>query len=77
MYAVRLPAAIPPAGAAGGPPLPSTYRAFGGLPFELRGFFWHVMQTPDDLPRAVAWMQTAFNAPSKSQGPPPKFPWER
>jgi 4-amino-4-deoxy-L-arabinose transferase-like glycosyltransferase len=77
IYAVRLPAAIPPAGAAGGPPLASEYRTFGGFPIELRGFFWHVMQTPDDLPRAVAWMQTAFTAASKAQGPPPKLPWER
>jgi hypothetical protein len=77
MYAVRLPAQIPAVGSASGPPLPSEYRTFGGFPFETRGFFSHVIQNPDDLPRAVEWMQTAFSAPSKSQGSPPKLPWER
>jgi hypothetical protein len=77
MYAVRLPAHIPAAGNAGGPPLPSAYHTFGGLPFETRGFFSHVIQNPGDLPRAVEWMQTAFSASSKSQGSPPKLPWER
>jgi 4-amino-4-deoxy-L-arabinose transferase-like glycosyltransferase len=77
IYAVRLPAQIPAAGNAGGPPLPSEYRTFGGLPFETRGLFSHVIQNPNDLPRAADWMQTAFSTLSKSQGPPPKFPWER
>ena len=76
MYAVRLPAHIPASGDAGGPPLPSAYHTFGGLPFETRGFFSHVIQNPSDLPRAVEWMQTAFSASSKSQGSPPKVPWE-
>jgi 4-amino-4-deoxy-L-arabinose transferase-like glycosyltransferase len=76
IYAVRLPAQIPAVGSTGGPPLPSAYRTFGGLPFETRGFFSHVIQNPSDLPRAVEWMQTAFTASSKSQGPPPKLPWE-
>jgi len=77
IYAVRLPAQIPAAGSAGGPPLPSVYRTFGGLPFETRGFFSHLIQNPGDLPRAVEWMQAAFSASSKSQGSPPKLPWER
>ena len=77
IYVVRLPAQIPAVGSAGGPPLPSAYRTFGGVPFETRGFISHVIQNPDDLPRAVEWMQTAFSAPGKSQGPPPKLPWER
>jgi len=77
VYAVRLPSPIPAVGSPGGPPLPSAYRTFGGLPFETRGFFSHVIQNPEDLPRAVDWMQSAFGASSKSQGPPPKFPWER
>jgi 4-amino-4-deoxy-L-arabinose transferase-like glycosyltransferase len=77
IYAVRLPAQIPAAGSAGGPPLPDAYRTFGGLPFETRGFFSHVIENPGDLPRAVEWMQAAFSASSKSHGPPPKPPWER
>jgi hypothetical protein len=77
IYAVRLHAQIPAVGSEGGPPLPSAYRTFGGLPFETRGLFSHVIQNPGDLPRAVEWMQAAFNASSKSQGSPPKLPWER
>ncbi|HWZ97647.1 MAG TPA: glycosyltransferase family 39 protein [Candidatus Dormibacteraeota bacterium] len=76
IYAVQLPAQIPAAGSAGGPPMPSDYRQFGGAPMDIRGFFKHVIQDPDDLPRAVEWMQTEFTSLSKSPGPPPKPPWE-
>jgi 4-amino-4-deoxy-L-arabinose transferase-like glycosyltransferase len=76
MYAVHLHAHIPAAGSPDGPPLPSAFREFGGAPFDIRGFFTHVMQHPDDLPRAVEWMQTTFRSFSKSPGPPPKPPWE-
>jgi len=78
MYAVRLPAQIPAAGSPGGPPLPSAYRQFGGItiPFDLRVFFMHVFQNPNDLPQAVEWMQAAFAAASKSPAQPlPKPPW--
>jgi hypothetical protein len=53
MYAVHLHAHIPVAGSPGGPPLPSAFREFGGAPFDVRGFFSHVYQHPDDLPRAM------------------------
>jgi dolichyl-phosphate-mannose-protein mannosyltransferase len=76
MFAVHLPTPIPAAGSAGGPPLPSAFREFGGAPFDIRGFFIHVSQYPDDLPRALEWMQTAFTNFNKSPGPPPKPPWE-
>jgi hypothetical protein len=77
MVAVQLPAQIPEAGSAGGPPLPSAYRTFGGIRLDIRGFFMHVYQVPDDLPRSVEWMQNAFIALSKSPtAPPPKAPWE-
>lgn len=76
LYAALLPAPIPVAGTAGGPPMPSDYRQFGGAPMDIRGFFKHVIQHPDDLPRAVKWMQTAFTAYNKSPGSPPKPPWE-
>jgi hypothetical protein len=76
MYAVHLPEHIPAAGSAGGPPLPLAFREFGGAPFDVQGFFMHVMQHPEDLPRALEWMQTAFSSMGKSPGPPPKFPWE-
>jgi 4-amino-4-deoxy-L-arabinose transferase-like glycosyltransferase len=76
MYAVRLPTPIPPVGSAGGPPPPFEFREFGGAPFDALGVFTHVIQHPDDLPRAVQWLQDAFKSLSNSQGPPPKFPWE-
>ncbi len=76
IHAVQLPAPIPVAGSVGGPPMPSDYRQFGGAPLDIRGFFKHVIQHPDDLPQAVQWMQTAFTALSKSPGPPPRPPWE-
>ncbi|HVH86693.1 MAG TPA: glycosyltransferase family 39 protein [Terriglobales bacterium] len=77
MYAVFLPTHIPYAGSPGGPPLTSAYREFGGMPFDIRGFFIHVFQDPDDLPRAVEWIQTTFATQSKLPGPAPKPPWEQ
>jgi hypothetical protein len=77
MYAVHLPARIPVAGSAGGPPLPGAFHEFGGAPFDLRALFGHVIQNPDDLPRAMEWIQATFTSMNKTQGPPPKFPWER
>jgi 4-amino-4-deoxy-L-arabinose transferase-like glycosyltransferase len=76
MYAVHLHARIPAAGSPGGPPLPSAFREFGGAPFDMRGFFAHLNRHPDDLPRALDWMQATFRSWSKSPGPPPKPPWE-
>ena len=77
MYAVRLPTPIPAAGSPGGPPQPSEFREFGGAPFDVLSLFRHVIQHPDDLPRAVQWMQDSFKSLSNSHGPPPKPPWER
>jgi hypothetical protein len=76
MYAIQLPANIPVAGSAGGPPLPTDYREFGGAPIDIRSFLRHVIQHPDDLQQAVDWMQTTFRSMSKTPGPPPKPPWE-
>lgn len=72
MYAVHLYAQIPAAGRPGGPPLPSAFRQFGGAPFDLQGLLRHLYQHPNDLPRAMEWME----AMSKSPGAAPKFPWE-
>jgi hypothetical protein len=77
MYAVHLPTQIPAAGSAGGPPLPSEFHQFGGAPFDVLGLFRHVIAHPDDLPRALEWLQTAFTNKGKSPGPLPKFPWEQ
>ncbi|HXY47899.1 MAG TPA: glycosyltransferase family 39 protein [Terriglobales bacterium] len=73
MYAVHLPAHIAVAGSADGPPLPSAYREFGGLPFDSRSFFTYVFQHPDDLRRAWEWTITAFSKPT---GKALKPPWE-
>jgi 4-amino-4-deoxy-L-arabinose transferase-like glycosyltransferase len=76
MYAVHLYAQIPAAGRPGGPPLPSSFRQFGGAPFDLQALLRHLYQHPNDLPRAVEWMEAAYTSMSKSPGPLPKFPWE-
>lgn len=72
MYAVHLYAQIPAAGRPGGPPLPSAFRQFAGAPFDLQGLLRHLYQHPNDLPRAMEWMEAMI----KSPGPAPKFPWE-
>ena len=77
MYTLLLPAHIPAAGSAGGPPLPSAFHEFGGGPFDLRALFTYVDEHPDDLPRAMEWIQAAFSSYNKSQASPPKPPWER
>jgi len=76
MYAVHLHDQIPSAGRPGGPPLPSAFRQWGGLPFDGQSFFEHLVQHPQDLPRGFDWTQASFRAQSTSAGPPPKFPWE-
>ena len=76
MYAVHLHDQIPAAGRPGGPPLPSAFRTFGGAPFDVQRLFKHLNKHPEDFPRAMEWMQNAFQSMSKAQGPPPQFPWE-
>ena len=76
MYAVHLYRQIPAAGRPGGPPLPSSFRQFGGAPFDFQGLFLHLYQHPNDLPRAMEWMAATYTSMSKPPGPPPKFPWE-
>jgi hypothetical protein len=71
MYAVHLPEHIPAAGSAGGPPLPSAFREFGGARFDLRAFLLDVIRHPERLPQAIEEMQAKFNASNKAQSPPP------
>jgi hypothetical protein len=71
MYAVQLPEHIPPAGSLGGPPLPSTFRQFGGAPFDIRFFFVDVMRHPETLPQAIQDMMARFKASSKAQSEAP------
>jgi 4-amino-4-deoxy-L-arabinose transferase-like glycosyltransferase len=64
MYAIQLPPDIPPAGSPDGPPLPSAFRQFGGVPFDLRSIFLEVIHHPERIPQVVEGMQAKF-APSK------------
>jgi 4-amino-4-deoxy-L-arabinose transferase-like glycosyltransferase len=65
MYAVHLPEHIPAAGSPGGPPLPATFREFGGAPFDMRVFFMDINHHPEKLPQAMQEMQTRFASPKK------------
>jgi 4-amino-4-deoxy-L-arabinose transferase-like glycosyltransferase len=65
MYAVHLPAPIPEAGSAGGPPRPSEFREFAGAPFDMRGFFLNVIHDPEKLPQAWEEIQARFKAMNK------------
>jgi hypothetical protein len=65
MYAVHLPEHIPPAGRLGGPPLPATFREFGGAPFDMRVFFMDINHHPEKLPQAMQEIQTRFASPKK------------
>jgi len=76
MYAVHLHTQIPAPGRPGGPPLPSEFRNFAGAPIDIQSFFVHLNKHPEDFQRGLDWMQSAFQSVSKSQGPPPKPPWE-
>jgi 4-amino-4-deoxy-L-arabinose transferase-like glycosyltransferase len=71
MYAIHLPQHIPAAGSTGGPPLPSTFRQFAGVPFDLRAFFLDVIRNPDKLPHAMEEMKARFASANKPPSPPP------
>jgi 4-amino-4-deoxy-L-arabinose transferase-like glycosyltransferase len=71
MYAVHLPEHIPPPGSLGGPPLPSAFREFGGMPFDVQAFFLDLIRHPEKLPHAMEEMQARFSSSSKTQPPPP------
>ena len=53
MYAVRLPAPIPAAGSAGGPPPLSERRIFLNAPVEMRVMFHNVSEHPDRLQQTM------------------------
>jgi hypothetical protein len=57
MWAVRLPPAIPPAGAPGGPPPASEQKQFLGFPEDMRLFTIKLVQHPEQLPQACADME--------------------
>jgi len=60
MYAVQLPATIPPAGTPGGPPPVAARRIFLGFPFEMRQLFQELVRRPEDIPKVLADMTATF-----------------
>jgi len=60
MYAVQLPATIPPAGTPGGPPPVAARRIFLGFPFEMRQLFQGLVRRPEDIPKVLADMTATF-----------------
>ena len=71
MYAVLLPAVIPPAGAAGGPPLAADRRVFLGGPagFDMRAMFLGVIRHPETIPDVMAKMNADYAKASGNRGP--------
>ncbi|HLM98159.1 MAG TPA: glycosyltransferase family 39 protein [Bryobacteraceae bacterium] len=53
MYAIRLPAPIPPAGTPGGPPPPAARRLFLNAPIEMRVMFRELDDHPDRIQKAL------------------------
>ncbi|MGH9513809.1 MAG: ArnT family glycosyltransferase [Terriglobales bacterium] len=82
MLAIHLPQAIPTAGTPGGPPLPSEYHQFFGVPFDIRTVIMNLVRDPDKLPEAYAGMVEQFKkqAQAGKQGqanPAPRPPATR
>ncbi len=69
MYAIRLPATVPPEGNPGGPPPPSAQREFLGFSPEMRLFFQELVRYPEKLPKALEEME-ASRRRSNSSGAP-------
>ena len=72
MYAVRLPASIPPAGTPGGPPPPSARHIFLNAPMEMRVIFRDVTDHPDHMQKVMdemmaKWQQAQAEAKQKKQ----------
>jgi 4-amino-4-deoxy-L-arabinose transferase-like glycosyltransferase len=65
MYAFHLPAEIPVAGAAGGPPVEGARRMFLGMPFDFRAVTLQVLRNPETIPQVMKEMTAKFNAPQK------------
>jgi hypothetical protein len=64
MYAFQLPALIPPAGTAGGPPLPVAWRNFGGFssPEDFRLIMLNCIRDPGQLQPTMDRMMAAYQA---------------
>lgn len=67
VYAVQMPEHIPEPGSAGGPPLESNRREFGGAAFDMRVFFLGLIRDPGRLPQAFKEMQARFEEDAKAK----------
>ncbi len=69
MYAFHLPDLLPPAGAAGGPPLPVDRKAFFGTPFDIRSLIVDLERHPERIAPAMKEMAKRYKQQStkKSQ----------
>ncbi len=65
MYAFQMPAAIPAAGAPGGPPLASAQRELVGFPIDMRVMFLDIMRNPQKLLETAANMEAQMAAAQK------------
>jgi Dolichyl-phosphate-mannose-protein mannosyltransferase len=61
MYAVQLPERIPAVGEPGGPPIPTTFRYFGGMrDFDPRSVFSNCIRDPSQMQPTMDRFQTAM-----------------
>jgi hypothetical protein len=68
MYAIQLPAEIPPAGMPGGPPTADAYRYFGGTPYlDPRPIFMKCIRDPEQLQPTMDWMVAFMKATQKKK----------
>lgn len=67
MFAVHLPASIPPAGAPGGPPAVEARWMFLRMPIEMREMFQGLVRRPEDIPKVFAEMRAAFEKQMQAQ----------
>jgi hypothetical protein len=69
MYAFLLPDVIPPPGEPGGPPLPSDYRYFGGMPAlnnaDIRTVFYRCIRDPQQMQVVMDEFKTAMQEQQK------------
>jgi hypothetical protein len=65
MFAFHLPAEIPAAGEAGGPPVVSERRVFLGMPFDFKAVTLQVLRQPETIPDVMKEMMGKFAAPQK------------
>ncbi len=65
MYAFHLPNPIPPAGEAGGPPLPADTREFFGYPQDIRLLFMNVLNDPEKITETMSQFRSFQQPPKK------------